>query len=129
MTKIVCVEDEEMIRALIVDELEDAGYQVVQAADGAEGLNVILNEQPDLVLSDWLMPQMSGPDLLSALRQDHPDCAALPFVFVSAYSDDQSCNEGVRLGASAYIPKPVKFDFLLDTVARLIVPDTRIRSA
>ena len=60
MAKIVCVEDESDIREDIVETLEDAGYEVLQAENGRKGLEVILETEPDLILSDITMPDMNG---------------------------------------------------------------------
>ena len=120
MATIVCVEDEPAIRGLIAAELADAGYDVVEAGDGKQGLDMILEQSPDLVVSDWKMPEMSGGDLLRALRYDHPETANLPFVFVSAFVDKEYVDTGSKLGAAAHLTKPVDFDLLLKTVSGLI---------
>ena len=120
MAKIVYVEDEVEIRASIVDELVDAGHDVIQAANGRAGLAAVLQHDPDLVISDWLMPEMSGFELFQALRCDHPKYAAIPFIFVSAHADRHYVETGLKLGADAYLTKPVDFDALLEAVDFLI---------
>lgn len=123
MAKIVCVEDEPAIRALIVDELTDAGHEILEAGDGKQGLDVILEQCPDLVVSDWKMPEMSGGEMLRALRYDHPQHADLPFVFVSAFVDKEYVDAGSKLGAAAHLKKPVDFDLLVKTVSELLPSD------
>lgn len=120
MAKIVYVEDEAVIRAGIVDELVDAGYDVIEAADGRAGLEAVLQHDPDLVISDWLMPDLSGYELLKTLRYDHPKFAGTPFVFVSAHADGHYVEKGLKLGAAAFLIKPVDLDVLLATVAKLL---------
>lgn len=120
MPLIVCVEDEAGIRELFVEELTDAGYDVIEAENGKQGLEVILEHRPDLVLSDWLMPEMSGGELLTALRHEHPGFAELPFVLVSAFADKTQVDPSQGIAADAYLSKPIDFDLLLDTVADLL---------
>ena len=86
-TLILCVEDEADIRSDIVEELRDAGYETVEAANGREGLEAIEKRIPDLVLCDITMPQMNGYEMLAALRAKEPKYADLPFVFLSALAD------------------------------------------
>jgi DNA-binding response OmpR family regulator len=114
---IVCIEDEADLREAIAEDLEDAGYKVVQAADGKAGLEAILDHQPDLVLSDIMMPLMNGYEVLRAIRvqelsDKYPKFAEMPFIFMSALSDRENVIEGIRLGADDYLPKPVDFDML-----------------
>jgi len=123
MALIVCVEDEAGIRDLIAGELTDAGHEVIEAADGNEALEVIMRYGPDLVVSDWLMPKMSGGELLKTLRRDHPQFADMPFVIVSAFIDKEYVEQSTGLGVDAYLTKPIDFDLLLETVNRLLSPN------
>ena len=106
---ILVVEDDTDVRESIREVLEDAGYNVTTAANGAEGLNRLEAKRPSLILLDLMMPVMSGPELLAILRQRGSD---VPVVVVSAYADqaDESC------GVSGVISKPVRLQKLLDTV-------------
>ena len=122
MPLVLCVEDEAGIRELLVEELTDAGYQVIEAENGKQGLQAVLEHRPDLVVSDWLMPEMSGGELLTALRREHPGFVTLPFVLVSAFADKPPAKPSHDIAADAYLTKPVDFDQLLDTVAELIKP-------
>lgn len=117
MTKILCVEDEAGLRADIVEELEDAGYATFEASNGVEGLEAILKFKPDLVLCDITMPGMSGHELLTQLRTDHPEFRSLPFLFLSALANRNDILTGMGLGADDYLTKPVDFDILLATVS------------
>ncbi len=113
---ILCVEDEADIRSDIVEELRDAGYETVEAANGREGLEAIEKRKPDLVLCDITMPQMTGYQMLTALRDNHPEYADLPFVFLSALADRKDILAGRQMGADDYVTKPVDFEMLLATV-------------
>ena len=117
---ILCVEDEESLRTDICDELKDAGYTVLEAADGHEALNLITSAHPDLILCDINMPGRNGYDILKTVREQRPDLADTPFVFLSALSHPHEIIEGKKLGADDYLVKPIDFDLLLATVnARL----------
>ncbi len=113
MAEILVVEDEEDLREVIAEELEDAGYVIRTARNGEEGLTAILEQRPDLVLSDITMPKMNGHELLQELRDKHPTCRDIPFVYLSALADKQDVMAGLNLGADDYITKPIDFDLLL----------------
>jgi len=81
MAKIVVVEDEADLREILVEELADMGHEIAIACDGEEGLAVILEHTPDLILADINMPKLNGRELRLALVSDHPDHATIPFGF------------------------------------------------
>lgn len=114
--KILCVDDEADIRQDVAEELRDAGYEVIEAFDGLDGFEAIVREEPDLVVSDLTMPRLDGHGLLRKLRDECPDLADLPIIFLSALSDREHILEGKRLGADDYLTKPIDFDLLLVTV-------------
>lgn|GEM_PF-662408 len=116
MTKILCVEDEVGLRSDIVEELQDAGYETLESDNGEEGLKTILEDRPDLVLCDITMPGMSGHQLLTTLRENHPQFSTVPFLFLSALADRNDIVVGKDLGADDYLTKPVDYDILLATV-------------
>ena len=116
MTKILCIEDEVPLREDIVEELQDAGHETIEAANGREGLEAIVEHRPDLVLCDIAMPVMNGRDLLTTLREKYPLYTDLPFVFLSALADPTEVIAGKDLGADDYLTKPIDFEFLLATV-------------
>lgn len=120
MAKILCVEDEEVIRQLVVEELQDEGHETIEAANGQEGLDAILKYKPDLVLCDVNMPVMGGHELLEKLRESHPELADMPFIFLSALADRKDIIAGSKLGADDYLTKPIDFEMLLISV------DTRL---
>ncbi len=113
MTTILCIEDESELRQDISEELEEAGYAVLQAVDGKEGLEMIRNHKPDLVLCDITMPKMNGLQLLREVRQNFPLLAEMPIILLSALADRQRVVEGLNEGADAYLTKPIDYDLLL----------------
>ncbi len=113
---ILCVEDESDIRGDIAEELRDAGYETVEAANGREGMQAIEKRKPDLVLCDITMPEMNGYEMLKTLRENHPEYADLPFVYLSALADRKDIISGRQLGADDYVTKPIDFEMLLAMV-------------
>lgn len=119
MKKILVIEDEPTIRDLIADLLEAEDFISLCAQDGATGLKLAVEEQPDLILCDIMMPEMDGYSVLAALRQNL-QTAALPFIFLTAKADKPDVRRGMVLGADDYITKPFGRDELLDAIhARL----------
>ncbi|MGY6708228.1 MAG: response regulator [Rhizobiaceae bacterium] len=117
---ILCVEDEDDLRSDLVEELEEAGYAVVEARDGAQATEQLEAIRPDLILCDINMPGIGGYELLERLRRLRPQLAEVPFVFLTALADPREVVEGKRRGADDYLVKPVDFDLMLATIeARL----------
>src|ERR1700761_9501368 len=119
-TKILCIEDDRETAALIAEELNDRGYEVILAHDGREGLAAILRTMPDLVLSDISMPAMSGFELLESLIALAPRFSKMPFIFLTALTDRDNELKGRQLGADDYVAKQIDFDMLVAIItARL----------
>ena len=125
---ILCVEDEADIRGDIVEELQDAGYATVEAANGREGMEAIARHKPDLVLCDITMPEMNGYEMLTALRDNHPELADMPFVFLSALADRKDILSGRQLGADDYVTKPIDFEMLMATVGSQVWQVARMQT-
>ncbi|MDO1581219.1 response regulator [Rhizobium oryzicola] len=120
MITVLCVEDERDVRELIVEELQDAGLNVIEAENGKEGLDMILSRRPDIVISDITMPEMDGIAMLGELQINHPQLANMPFVFLTALSDKEKVIEGLSAGAESYLTKPVDFDVLMAKINGLV---------
>ena len=116
MYKILCVEDEPHLREDLSEMLDRSGYKTLVAEDGVQGLDMILEHHPNLVISDITMPRMDGYELVNEVRKKHPELAAMPFIFLSALTDRQDILEGVRSGADDYLTKPIDFEILLAKV-------------
>lgn len=117
---ILCCEDEAELRRDIVEELSEAGYRTVEAADGEEALAQLAACRPDLTLCDITMPRLDGYGVLTRVRRDYPELARMPFVFLTVFADPADMVEGKRAGADDYLVKPIDYDLLLATVeARL----------
>ncbi|TDB01805.1 response regulator [Halomonas marinisediminis] len=124
---ILCAEDQEDLRADICDELREAGYAVLEAADGEATLQQVDACTPDLILCDINMPGLNGYGVLDAVREQRPHLADTPFVFLTALSDPREVVEGKRLGADDYLVKPIDFDLLLATIDARLRQVSRMR--
>lgn len=115
-TRILVIEDEPRMRANLLTILRMEGFSVLEAADGATGLEIAQKQRPDLVLCDISMPVMDGHAVLAALRAE-TRTVAIPFVFLTARGALTDLRTGMNLGADDYLVKPVDVDQLLATVA------------
>lgn len=125
--RILVIEDEDALRRDIVEELQEAGYRAIEAADGEAALGLLAGATPDLVLCDISMPGLDGYGVLESLREMPPELATTPFVFLTALSEPQKVVEGKLLGADDYLVKPVDYDLMLATIAARLRQVERIR--
>ena len=103
--KVLLVEDDAASRANTRLLLELEGFATQVAADGVEGLALILAESPDVVVCDIMMPGLDGMGLLARVRET-PACAATPFIFLTGLVDQRSLRAGMNGGADDYLTKP-----------------------
>ena len=104
MIKIMVVEDDASLREIYSIRITAEGYDVVSACDGEEALAVAVREKPSLILSDIMMPKISGFDMLDILRST-PETANIKVVMMTALSADDQRLRGERLGADRYLVK------------------------
>ena len=104
MAKIVVVEDEQVLNKALSIELLDAGYEVLSAANGEAGLELIQTEKPDLVLLDLVLPKMSGFEVLEAVKKD-TKLKHIPVIILSNLGQDEDREKGLKLGAEDYYVK------------------------
>ena len=113
--RILIVEDEPGMIELLTVALEDEGYVISIANNGQQGLKKVNEENPDLIISDVMMPDMNGYDFCAQLRAN-PKTAAIPFIFLTAKKDVSDRVRGLNLGADDYISKPFH---VVEVVARI----------
>ena len=104
MARILLVEDEESIAEVVVDNLRYEGYEVLAAADGEEGLRLALEERPDLVVLDLMLPGLDGYEVCRRLRAAGRDT---PVIMLTAKGQEADKVRGLDLGADDYVTKPV----------------------
>jgi CheY-like chemotaxis protein len=111
---VLAVDDSHDMRSILSDILEDIGCEVATAASGASALRAMSERRPDLVITDLLMPGMSGFSLRTAMLR-RPEFAAIPVIVLSAYWRRPS----ETLDAVEVLPKPLNIERLVDAVRRL----------
>lgn len=116
MTKILVVDDEALLRAILCDALEAGGYQVIVATSGADAVEVARDERPECILLDIMMPDMDGFETCAVLKAD-PDLASIPVLLVSATTDLRVVDQAEAVGAAGVLPKPVPMEQLQHAVA------------
>jgi DNA-binding response OmpR family regulator len=122
--RVLVVDDERAFAELLAELLEQEGYAVEQAYDGEQALRIIGRGQPpDVVLSDVMLPRLSGPELVTAARRLHPS-SRLPFILLSAGRDPKVSAEGIH-----FMPKPLDFERLLYLVKRLAHGEAQLARA
>jgi two-component system cell cycle response regulator DivK len=117
--KILVADDKSSSRELIRTLLEHAGYEVCEACDGLEAVEMVRSENPDLVLLDIHMPRLDGYGAVSEIRRD-ARLKALPVVALTASAMRGDHDKAIRAGFTAYITKPVSLTVLRDEIARLM---------
>ncbi len=103
--KILIVEDEEPLRRILGDELLEAGFQVVEGKNGEEGLEVAINEKPDLILLDIVMPKMDGMNMLKRLRKHKWGKTAKVILLTNLENDSGKTIEAARYGVYEFMVK------------------------
>jgi DNA-binding response OmpR family regulator len=119
LAKILLIDDESDLRQVIAKALLKHGFEVLEAADGQEGLRRAAESLPDLILCDLLMPRMNGYEFLAALRRDE-NLSGIPVIFLTGQSEPAEIRHGMNLGADDYLTKPANLPDLLGAIqARL----------
>lgn len=123
--KILVVEDTPDFREFIVQKLSVV-FKVYEAKDGEEGLEMVENIQPDLIISDVLMPKMDGFEFCKKIKSDIRS-SHIPVILLTALANVENNTEGLTLGADDYIAKPFNFDLLLVRIESLLKNRDRIK--
>jgi len=120
MTKIMLVEDDKSLREIYSIRLVAEGYNIVSAGDGEEALALAVQEKPDLIISDVMMPKISGFDMLDILRST-PETSKMKVIMMTALSSDDQRMRGENLGADRYLVKSqVGIEDVINTVHEVL---------
>lgn len=119
MARVMAVDDDHVIRGLLEVNLEMEGHEVITAVDGADALEKVRSEWPDLILLDVMMPNVNGWQVAEALKAE-PETRNIPIVFLSARAMEADVRKGTDLGVQAYVTKPFDPIDLMELVNRLI---------
>jgi YesN/AraC family two-component response regulator len=126
MTKVLVIEDEAETRGIFLDSLEAEGFEAIGAKNGVVGVQKALENLPDLVLCDIMMPELDGYGVLSTLRQD-PTTVMIPFIFLTAKATKAEFRQGMDLGADDYLTKPSTVEELLAAIATRLQKQAAIK--
>ncbi len=121
MSHILVVDDEQGIRTVLKDVLEDEGYQVSTAEDGFQALNILKTDSMDTVILDVRLPNMGGIDVLKAIKKDHPD---LEVIIISGHASVNLAVQAVKIGAFDFLEKPLSLEKTITVVANALKFDT-----
>lgn len=121
---ILVVDDEEMMRELLVDVLAMEGYTVETAEDGKAALERLKISTPKLVISDIKMPRMNGFELLKAVKDSFPKTR---IIMMTGYSDDFTVKDALRLNADEYIIKPFNTRDISEVVRAVLAEPTNVK--
>jgi len=118
--KILIVDDFATMRKVIRNLLKQGGFEnIVEAEDGAAALKILKSQPVDFIISDWNMPNMSGLELLKAVRADD-ELKALPFLMVTAEALKDNVVAAVKAGVSNYIVKPFTAEVLNEKIEKIV---------
>lgn len=116
---VMIVEDEEDAAELFAEMMRISGYRVVKTSKSVPAIEIMTAEKPDVILLDIMMPEVSGLDILRAMRHD-PALAGIPVVIITAKGMPADIKNGMEAGASTYLTKPVGFLDLKEAVERAL---------
>lgn len=105
-TDLLIIEDEKAIREMIRFAFQREGYEVLEAADATEAMNILANHRPDMMIVDWMLPDVSGIDLIRRFRRDEV-LRDIPVIMLTARGEEGDKVKGLESGADDYMTKPV----------------------
>jgi two-component system, OmpR family, alkaline phosphatase synthesis response regulator PhoP len=117
MQTILLVDDEADIREIVSYNLVEAGYEVVEAENGLEAIDILKTKAVDLIILDFMMPLMNGPQTAKYLKEHNIN---IPFIFFTAKTDEDTEVHTFELGAEDFIPKPIKPKVLLTRIHAIL---------
>ena len=115
---VLIVDDSRMMREMLNVTLRDGGFDVVQAEDGVEGLDVLATAEPDIIITDINMPRLDGFGFIEGVRRDDRH-RGTPILVLSTESDQEKKNRARTAGATGWIVKPFNSESLLGAVRRV----------
>jgi len=117
MEKVLIIEDDSTMLRGLKDNFEYAGYNVITACDGEEGLNAALDAKPDLILLDIMLPKINGYEICRLIRKEKLD---MPIIMLTAKGEESDIVLGLNLGADDYVTKPFSIKELLARAAAFL---------
>jgi len=128
-SKILIIEDDHFLSMLMKARLEKEGFQVTQAFDGEEALNILKKDRPSLIILDLIMPKISGFEVLETISVD-PQFAKVPVIVLSNLGQESDIQKAKALGAVLHLTKvKTTIDDIVKSVKSLVVPATMVGAA
>jgi two-component system alkaline phosphatase synthesis response regulator PhoP len=118
-TRILLVEDDPALRKLLKEALPESIFVIDIAETGREGLDMIVKRKPDLILLDWNLPDLNGFEVCKYIKQNK-DCAHIPIIMVTAYSELNRKVSALDVGADDYITKPFEIEELIARIKAVL---------
>lgn len=118
--RILVIDDDETVRRLVTQLLQRDEYRFTEAGSGEQGVQFAGENPPDLILCDCTMPEMSGLEVLAAIR-DADATSSIPFMFLTATDDQGTRDRAAELGVTAFMSKPIQVRELRARVAHLLL--------
>jgi len=115
MPKVMVIDDEPFILMMIEDKLRRGGLEVVTLRESKNAVDVIRREMPDLIILDWMMPEISGINICKTIKTD-PELAKIPVFMLTAKGQEDDEKLGIKSGVDRYITKPFSPRILLELV-------------
>lgn len=112
-SRILIVDDEDQICALLMDFLTDAGYDTLQANSGADAVRLVKEARPHLMLLDIRMPEMSGIEILKRVREIDREIGV---IMITGYHDIEIAQQALKAGASDFVTKPLDLEYLATSI-------------
>jgi diguanylate cyclase (GGDEF)-like protein len=125
--RILVVDDDQAVRAVVVDALYEAGFDAIHARDGFEAIRIARERAPDLVVLDVMMPFISGDDVYHALRSEHAT-RYVPVIFLTGQGSTREKARRLLAGADDYITKPFEMEELVARVSAVLRRSTELRA-
>lgn len=124
-TRILVIEDHPDFRNVLTFYLRHMGYEIVEARDGGEGINKATSENPDVIILDLSLPDLTGVEVTSLLKQA-PKTLNIPIIVLSVWSASKWKEKALQAGASVYLLKPPSPDVLRETINRVTDAGSRM---
>jgi len=119
VSKVIVVDDEPFILMMNEDKLRKAKIDVITLRESTRAVDMIRKERPDLIILDWMMPELSGIELCKLIKAD-PDLRSIPIFMLTAKGQDSDEQQGIQCGVNRYITKPFSPKSLLEMVQETV---------
>ena len=119
---ILVVEDNSIVRLMVQTILNVEGYRIIEATDGRSGINKALQEKPDLILMDILLPGLNGVDAIGILKRD-PKTRHIPVIAISCLDTKKDVMSAIEAGCNDYVKKPFTPELLIQKIQKFLLPE------